>query len=70
MTLIQMVMGCDERIGALEDEIAALKAALGNFLPKPAPRMNTFDPHAPRRTEPTTVNREVHPGWRGPKEVA
>ena len=69
MTALEMVMALRERVAALEGEIAAMKMGLGHLLPQPTVPTSSYDPHAPRPTEPTTVNREVHPSFsNAPKE--
>jgi hypothetical protein len=49
-----------ERLATLEADVAMLLAASGAHRTIP---LSDYDPHAPRRTEVTTVINEVHPAF-------
>jgi hypothetical protein len=66
MTIIEIVRQLQEQVLELKYEVADMKTALGNLLPHPSPTLNTYDPHAPRPTEHTTVVHGAHPEWSGP----
>ena len=59
----QDVQALQDRVAALEAQLADLKSGLRHLLPQPNVPLNPYDPHAPRPVEETTVIMGAHPDW-------